>query len=429
MRKLLACMVTLWMIGNGACAYASPSADAAALDDQVTVAGETRDTPRVTTNGADVPLRVALRRMVPVAYSVILPNAGAWAATPVSWNPGHSLAQTLREMLAAHPELAAQIDTDFQLVTVRYRQPFGADTVGALMASGAGGGAVAGTRGAGGAGGVNGAGAVAGANTQGGSGVTVGGPIGGNAAGANALEAGPNAGLNASPSASTNAGPNAATSRGSGAAAASGVTSSVTSSVTGTGASAPRVPPTLLTGATTPPGAHPATQAERDSLSNAASAATATTPATFRSGMNAAPAATTIGTGTSAAQSGAAVASAATATGAPATAASPAPASTALASLPPPAAPPADAVPQTWQIELSDRTVRGALMRWTKQAGWRLIWEAPVDFAVDAPATLTGTFDEALQAVIGALSNADAPVQAILYRGNKVLRIVEKGAG
>ena len=73
---------------------------------------------------------------------------------------------------------------------------------------------------------------------------------------------------------------------------------------------------------------------------------------------------------------------------------------------------------------LSDRTTRTALA-----AGWQLVWEAPADFGIDAEASVTGTFDDALRSVVGALAHSNAPIQAILYRGNKVLRIVSKGAG
>lgn len=84
---------------------------------------------------------------------------------------------------------------------------------------------------------------------------------------------------------------------------------------------------------------------------------------------------------------------------------------------------------RTWRIELSDRTMRTALARWAQAAGWQLVWEAPADFGIDAEASVTGTFDDALRSVVGALAHSNAPIQAILYRGNKVLRIVSKGAG
>ena len=82
----------------------------------------------------------------------------------------------------------------------------------------------------------------------------------------------------------------------------------------------------------------------------------------------------------------------------------------------------------TWRLELSDHTVKTALTRWAKEAGWQLVWDAPVDFGIDASATVTGSFEDALQSVVQALQKTETPIQAILYRGNKVLRIVAKGA-
>lgn len=106
-------------------------------------------------------------------------------------------------------------------------------------------------------------------------------------------------------------------------------------------------------------------------------------------------------------------------------------ASPALANEPdaPRAAQPERDTRRTWRIELSDRTMRSALARWAQAAGWQLVWEAPADFGIDAEASVTGTFDDALRSVVGALAHSNAPIQAILYRGNKVLRIVSKGAG
>lgn len=338
MRTFIVWMAALSVLGSGwaASAHAAPPR-ATSFDDQVTIDGEIHDTPRVMVSGSGVPLRAALRQMVPPAYSINLPNAGAWAATPVGWSAGRSLAQTLRDMLAGHPELAAQIDTDFQLVTVRYRPPFGADTVGAVSGTTAT--------------------------------VSIGTP---------ATPASSPAGL---PAANVEVGgPLGATAALS---APSGIVASRNASVGDPGTSpngiAPRITSQPYAIAPVPPipPAHLATQADR-SADNASAAS-----------------------------------------------------QSAAAGPRPPAAPPRnpEPTPQVWNIALSDRTVRGALTRWTQQAGWRLIWEAPVDFAVDAPASVTGTFDEALQSVVGALAGTESPVQAILYRGNKVLRIVEKGAG
>lgn len=351
MRTVMTCMVMLLALGSGwsALARAAVTPDAQ-HDEQVSLTGESHESPRVTTSGTDMALRNALRLVVPVDYSINLPNAGVWAATPVSWTAGHSLVQTLRTMLAGHPELAAQVDTDFQLVTVRYRQPFGSDTVGTLppVAAPAPPGAAAPV-----------ALAVAAQHAE----VVppiVGGPL------TTSVSTAPLAAASASTSGSAN---NVA---GAPALAQPRLTSKAFAASTSSTANADAIAP--------------ATQAERSAselpMNGAATHATGPHPQD-QGAHTALP--------------------------------------VAIAPPPPPPLP-------TWRIEVSDRTIRAALTRWAQQAGWQLIWEAPVDFSVDAPASLTGTFDDALQKVVAALAGSNAPVQAILYRGNKVLRIVEKGA-
>ncbi|OND82020.1 pili assembly chaperone, partial [Burkholderia pseudomallei] len=82
-----------------------------------------------------------------------------------------------------------------------------------------------------------------------------------------------------------------------------------------------------------------------------------------------------------------------------------------------------------WDVRVSDGTIRGVLSRWANTAGWQLVWDAPVDFSIDAQATLRGSFEDALQALVASLGRTSTPIQAILYRGNHVLRVVAQGAG
>ncbi|AOJ84192.1 pili assembly chaperone [Burkholderia savannae] len=82
-----------------------------------------------------------------------------------------------------------------------------------------------------------------------------------------------------------------------------------------------------------------------------------------------------------------------------------------------------------WDVRTSDGTIRGVLSRWARTAGWQLVWDAPVDFSIDAQATLRGSFEDALQALVASLGRTSTPIQAILYQGNHVLRVVAQGAG
>ncbi|KWK83516.1 toxin co-regulated pilus biosynthesis Q family protein [Burkholderia ubonensis] len=115
-------------------------------------------------------------------------------------------------------------------------------------------------------------------------------------------------------------------------------------------------------------------------------------------------------------------ASAAAAPGAPAVPAPAVPAAALPAAAPVPAA-------SSWDVRASDGTIRGVLSRWARTAGWQLVWDVPVDFSVDAQATLRGSFEDALQALVASLGRTSTPIQAILYQGNHVLRVVAQGAG
>jgi hypothetical protein len=102
-----------------------------------------------------------------------------------------------------------------------------------------------------------------------------------------------------------------------------------------------------------------------------------------------------------------------------------APAPSATMSAPTPAPP----VNTEWKLNLADGTVRTVLARWANEAGWQFIWEVPTDFTVDASATIHGSFEHALNAVVDALSGSQVPIQVVLYKGNHVMRVVAKGAG
>jgi hypothetical protein len=91
------------------------------------------------------------------------------------------------------------------------------------------------------------------------------------------------------------------------------------------------------------------------------------------------------------------------------------------------AAPAAGAPVMQWEIALTDKTLNAALARWAAVAGWQLLWELPVDYAVDAHTTIPGTFADAVTAVTRSMETAEIPMKAIFYQGNKVLRIVAKG--
>jgi hypothetical protein len=101
-----------------------------------------------------------------------------------------------------------------------------------------------------------------------------------------------------------------------------------------------------------------------------------------------------------------------------------------LAAVAPPAAPaptPTPA-PPAWQLKAADQTLKTALVRWAASEGWQLVWEAPVDYAVERDTSVGGSLEQAIEAVAHSMAGAETPLQAIFYKGNRVIRIVAKGA-
>ena len=84
------------------------------------------------------------------------------------------------------------------------------------------------------------------------------------------------------------------------------------------------------------------------------------------------------------------------------------------------------AVP-VWDVTPADRTLKAALTRWAEAAGWQLVWELPVDYAVSVRTEIRGSFTEAVEMVAKSMDSAEIPMKAIFYDGNRVLRIVAKG--
>ena len=81
-----------------------------------------------------------------------------------------------------------------------------------------------------------------------------------------------------------------------------------------------------------------------------------------------------------------------------------------------------------WEIVVADKTLNAAMARWAAQAGWQLLWELPVDYAVEARTTVPGSFEEAVSTVAKSMEGAEIPMKAVFYQGNKVLRIMSKGS-
>jgi hypothetical protein len=384
----------------------------------VIVEGSSRPDEAVRTAGHNVPLLHALEQIVPPGYSVNVPNAGAWADTPVSWRAGNSFVRVLDSVLAGNPLLQAKVNTDLHLVTVTARpQRVGAalataDAAPSAAAAHAASPQLAQYQTA--------VAAAPGAPTQ------VAAPIPA-AAPARVLAAAPApAPIIAPPPSSED----------------------MVSTVSGGPANS--LHPAMLVAA-----ASGNINLAPDPVS---AVPMAMAPVSAAPAMSTAPAVTTPTLATLSASSSPSYVAAAGAPARPSAeaankaSASPVMGDAARVSSPTIAvtpraqpgvdvsnqietiAPPtqdlaATAALPVWELRLSDRSVKSALARWAADAGWQFVWDVPTDFTIDASATIHGSFQDALHAVVDALRTSQVPIQVLLYKGNRVVRVVAKGAG
>jgi hypothetical protein len=98
----------------------------------------------------------------------------------------------------------------------------------------------------------------------------------------------------------------------------------------------------------------------------------------------------------------------------------------------PGASPPAAAANDipTWDLRLQDVTLAGALTRWAKTAGWRVLWDLDKNLLIDSPDTYMGTFEQVVTALLSSpsLAQGSAPLEVCFYPNTPPLaRITRRG--
>ena len=85
---------------------------------------------------------------------------------------------------------------------------------------------------------------------------------------------------------------------------------------------------------------------------------------------------------------------------------------------------------QRWDVLTQDITLARTLERWASAAGYRLKWDAQRNFLIGAPDSVQGSFESALQAVLGSagIRQSDYPLEACIYANTPPLvRITRQG--
>lgn len=103
-------------------------------------------------------------------------------------------------------------------------------------------------------------------------------------------------------------------------------------------------------------------------------------------------------------------------------------------SLSPPALAPQPETPtppvQRWDIQLKDINIANVFHRWATKAGYRVRWDAQKHFMVEAPDNLTGSFEDAVNAILESPGIAQSvyPLEVCIYSNTPPLaRITRKG--
>lgn len=85
---------------------------------------------------------------------------------------------------------------------------------------------------------------------------------------------------------------------------------------------------------------------------------------------------------------------------------------------------------QTWAVETKDINLANTFQRWAAQAGWRVRWDAAKHVMVEAPNTVTGTFEEAVEAQLASpgIAMSAYPLEVCFYPNTPPLaRVTRKG--
>lgn len=81
-----------------------------------------------------------------------------------------------------------------------------------------------------------------------------------------------------------------------------------------------------------------------------------------------------------------------------------------------------------WILQPTDKSLRSVLTKWTKLAGWQLIWNTKADYPIEAAWSISGNFESAVNEVLMATQHTEIPLMAMMYDSNRVLEIYSPAA-
>ncbi len=85
---------------------------------------------------------------------------------------------------------------------------------------------------------------------------------------------------------------------------------------------------------------------------------------------------------------------------------------------------------RTWTTLITDVRLETTLDRWSREAGYKLVWDADRQILISAADQFTGTISDAINRVLSspAIRDSDYPLEAVFYANNPpVIRITRLG--
>lgn len=74
-------------------------------------------------------------------------------------------------------------------------------------------------------------------------------------------------------------------------------------------------------------------------------------------------------------------------------------------------------------------SLKGTVEAWAAKMNWAVSWEVPNDYVVGSSAQFSGSLDEVMNALAGALGGEVASLRFEMYQGNQVIRVTEHNKG
>ena len=78
-------------------------------------------------------------------------------------------------------------------------------------------------------------------------------------------------------------------------------------------------------------------------------------------------------------------------------------------------------ITNNWTYTPNDTYISNTLSRWSKQAGYQLVWKTSSDFAVQSTGSLSGGFKSAVNEVLKSFKYSEHPIKADWYKNNVVV--------